>query len=483
MRRTLLIASLAVASMLAAACGSSGSASTTPAPTSGTSAAGTSAAGSSAAGTSAAGSSAAGSSAAGSSAAGSSAAGSSAAGTSDAGKPGGAGGDVGVFTWWADGSEKQGLDALVKIFGENYPNDKFVNLAVAGGAGSNAKAKLASDLQAGNPPDSFQGHAGAELTDYIKNGQIEPLDDLYKAEGWDAVFPKDLLSRLTMDGHIYSVPSNIHRANVVWANNAVLTKAGLDPKAPAKDIKGWIADMDKIKASGVSTPLAIAGTWTQVELLETVLISDLGADGYNGLFDGKTKWDDAKVTTALNDYKTLLTYANTTADGDDWPGAIDAVIDGKSAYNVMGDWAVAEFNSKNQKDGVDYSYFAVPGQDGVYDFLADSFTLPKGAKNPEGTKDWLRTIGSAEGQKAFNLAKGSIPARTDVASDGFPPYQQWAMDQFKKDTIVSSIAHGAAVNLSWNTDISNAVSQFYGSRDVAGLQTALVQAAQSNMAG
>lgn len=452
MRRTLLIASLAVAGMLAAACGSStGAGDTGSGTTPDTGQASTPAAGS---GTG------------------------SAPGTASSG---GAGGDVGIFTWWADGSEKDGLDALVKIFNEKYPSDKFVNLAVAGGAGSNAKAKLASDLQAGNPPDSFQGHAGAELTDYINNGQIEPLDDLYTAEGWNDVFPKDLLSRLTVDGHIYSVPSNIHRANVVWANNDVLTKAGLDPKSPPKDIDAWIADMDKIKASGVSTPLSIAGTWTQVELLETVLISDLGAEGYNGLFDGKTKWDDAKVTTALEHYKTLLTYANTTADGDDWPGATDAVIDGKAAYNVMGDWAVAEFNAKNKKDGEDYSYFAVPGQEGVYDFLADSFTLPKGAKNAEGTKDWLRTVGSADGQKAFNLAKGSIPARTDVAADGFPPYQQWAMDEFKKDTIVSSIAHGAAVSLGWNTDISNAVSQFYGSRDTAALQAALVQAAQNNM--
>lgn len=445
MRRTILIASLAVAGMVAAACGSStGSADQ-------------------------------------STGSGGSQSSSTDAGSGDNGKAGGAGGDVGVFTWWADGSEKKGLDALVDLFGKNYPNDKFVNLAVAGGAGSNAKAKLAADLQAGNPPDSFQGHAGAELTDYINNGQIEPVDDLYKAEGWNDVFPADLLARLTVDGHIYSVPSNIHRANVVWVSNKVLTDAGLDPKTAPADIDAWIADMDKLKAAGVSTPLSIAGTWTQVELLETVLISDLGADGYNGLFDGSTDWASDGVTKALDHYKTLLTYANTAADGDDWPGATDMVIDGKAAYNVMGDWAVAEFADKGQKDGEDYSYWAVPGQDGVYDFLADSFTLPKGAPNAEGAKDWLRLIGSADGQHAFNLAKGSIPARTDIKADDFPPYQQWAMGEFQKDKIVSSIAHGAAVNLGWGTDISQAVSQFYGSRDVSALQTALVSAAQNNI--
>lgn len=394
-------------------------------------------------------------------------------------KPGGAGGDVGVFTWWAAGSEKVGLDALVAEFKKQFPNNTFVNLAVAGGAGSNAKAKLASDLQNNNPPDSFQGHAGAELTDYIAQGQIVPVNDVMNALGGSKTFPQDLLDRITVKGNIYSVPSNIHRANVVWANPKVLDKAGIT-EIP-KDIKSWIADMEKVKASGVNTPLTIGGTWTQVQLFETVLIADLGADGYNGLFDGSTKWDSDGVKTAVNDYKTLLTFTNTASDGDDWPAAIDAVIEGKAAYNVMGDWAVAQFNSKNAVDGTDYTYFPVPGTDGVFDFLADSFTLPKGAKNPDGAKDWLMTIGSAEGQKAFNLAKGSIPARTDVPASDFPKYQQSAMESFKKDKIASSIAHGAAVSLAWNTDISTAISKFYAGRDADTLVSDLAAAATKNL--
>jgi glucose/mannose transport system substrate-binding protein len=399
--------------------------------------------------------------------------------SSHSAKAGGAGGDVGVFTWWAAGSEKKGLNALEALFKEKYPNDKFINLAVAGGAGSNAKAKLASDLANNQPPGSFQGHAGAELTDYIAKGQIEPVNDVITELGGESVFPKDLLDRLTVKGNIYSVPSNIHRANVVWANPAVLRKAGA-ADVP-KDMKSWISDLQKVKASGVNTPLSVGGTWTQLQLFETVLISDLGPEKYAGLFDGKTAWDSAEVKQAAADFKTLMTFTNNASDGDDWPAATDMVIDGKAAYNVMGDWAVAEFTDKGKKEQTDYTYFAVPGTDGVFDFLADSFTLPKGAKNPEGTKDWLRLIGSPEGQKAFNLAKGSIPARTDVPADGFPPYQQSAMKDFKSNTIVSSIAHGAAVSLAWNTDMSTAISKFHANRDANTLVKDLVAAAKKNL--
>ena len=65
-----------------------------------------------------------------------------------------------VFSWWTGGGEAAGLEAMIKIWNTKYPDIEFVNAAVAGGAGSNAKAVLATRLAAKDPPDSFQGHAG-----------------------------------------------------------------------------------------------------------------------------------------------------------------------------------------------------------------------------------------------------------------------------------------------------------------------------------
>jgi len=239
----------------------------------------------------------------------------------------GAATQVEVFTWWTSGGEKAGLDGLVATLADKYPNVEFINGAVAGGAGSAAKDLLQSRLQANDPPDTFQAHAGMELNDYIQAGQVQDVSDLYTEFGLTDVFPQDLLDLLTVDGKIYSVPANIHRSNMVWANPTVLTDAGLDPAATYATMADWFVAMDAVQAAG-KTALSVATTWTQVNLLETVLMADLGADGYVGLWDGSTDWAGSDMTAALQDFEKLMSYTNTDRDGLDWPDAAQMVIDG-----------------------------------------------------------------------------------------------------------------------------------------------------------
>ena len=384
--------------------------------------------------------------------------------------------EVEVFTWWTSGGEKAGLDGLVGVFNEMYPDIEFVNGAVAGGAGSAAKDMLQSRLQANEPPDTFQAHAGMELADYIAAGQVEDISDLYTEFGLTDAFPQDLIDLLTVDGKIYSVPANIHRSNMVWANPTVLTDAGLDPEATYATMDEWFTAMDAVQAAG-QTPLSVATTWTQVNLLETVLMADLGAEGYNGLWDGTTDWAGDDMTAALEDFETLIGYTNTDRDGLDWPDAAQMVIDGDAAFNVMGDWAAGEFGAQDLVAGTDYIYFPVPGTDGMFGFLADSFTLPVGAPHPEAAKAWLDAVGSLKGQTEFNIAKGSIPARTDATPGDFNEYQQSAIEAFKSDTIVASLAHGAAAPTAVSNAISDAVSKFTtGGSDLATFQEELIAA-------
>lgn len=106
--------------------------------------------------------------------------------------------------------------------------------------------------------------------------------------------------------------------------------------------------------------------------------------------------------------------------------------------------------------------------------------MPTGGQTPEGAKCWLKVVGSADGQKAFNTKKGSIPARSDAVATDYPKYQQAAMADWKSNKIVGSCAHGADCTLGQNDSILSAIGQFSSGQDVATLQKALVAAAKPN---
>ena len=381
-----------------------------------------------------------------------------------------------VFSWWTGGGEAHGLQALIKIWNKNHPTVPFKNETVAGGAGSNAKAVLAQRLAAHKPPDSFQGHAGAELLDYIKAGQVEPIDFIYKKYGFNKIMPKQLIQQITYKGHLYSVPVNIHRANILWYNPAALKKAGITG-AP-KTWGEFISDLKKAKKAGL-IPLSLAEQWTQKHLLETVMIGRLGPSGWAALWKKGGNWNSPSVKAALNRYKELLTYTNSDAASLTWQDASKLVADGKAAFNIMGDWADGYFRvDLKKKPNKGYGWAAVPGTGGVYDWLSDSFTLPKSAPHRAAAVQWLGFLGSKKAQDTFNPLKGSIPARQDANPKLYDPYLKWALNQWKSDKLAGSLTHGVVASNAWNTDIDTALGLFLQTKDVGKLQTALVTAAK-----
>ena len=109
--------------------------------------------------------------------------------------------------------------------------------------------------------------------------------------------------------------------------------------------------------------------------------------------------------------------------------------------------------------------------------MSDSFGLPKNAPHRDNAVNFLRVCGSREGQDAFNPIKGSIPARTDPDLSKYDEYLLSAMEDFKNNTLLPSIQHGAAVKQSFVLDYAIAINNLATNRDVAAAQAMLVQAA------
>jgi glucose/mannose transport system substrate-binding protein len=386
---------------------------------------------------------------------------------------------VEIYHWWTSGGEAAAINALVDVFKAQYPDVAVIQSPVAGGAGYVFQAVIKPLVLAGEAPDAFQMHAGYEGKPYYDGGYLDPITSLWQDQGWESVFPKVVQDMVKFGNDYYAVPVNIHRANVVWYNKAVLTAHGIDP-ATLTTWDKFFAACDTLMAAGI-TPISLgdSGKWTATHVLEQIIASE-GIDFYQDWVNGKvTSATDSKLVDALTKFSKYLGYVNTDHAALTWDQATAKVITGEAAFNIMGDWANGEFYVAKKVYGTDYGTFAVPGTEGMYGLVIDCFQHPKGVKHPENSLNWLKVVGSKEGQDAFNPIKGSISARTDSDTTKYGAYQQHAIADFKAAThMFPSVTHGSGAPPTFTAKLNDIMSDFVTNKNVNAAATALTGATQ-----
>ena len=392
---------------------------------------------------------------------------------SDPGNPN----QVEVFTSWSSGQDARSFRTLIDEFQEQNPGIQVIDSAIKGVDA--AATALQGRLQAGDPPDVFLAPAGAALAEMAASGRIEDLTDFADEVGLPDDVRADLLALLSVDGRIFSIPSDVHRVNVVWTNSAVLSRAGIIADVPPSDIDDWIGDLEALRAAGVAYPLAVGDLETQLVLFENVLVSEFGPEAYTTLWSDPAAGDSPTLDVALAHYLALLDFAEPTSGSSGWQPTTQHVTNGTAGYVVMSDRALSVFRDAGLTYGDQYSSFAFPGTLGTFDLLADSFAMPVGASHPDAAKAWLRTAISPEAQQAFSLAKGSIPTLAGTNGDDYPEYQKLTVLAFNLNELVPSLAYGVAAPQRWTNDIASAIQQFRHDDRPLAFANALRAAAQS----
>ncbi len=385
--------------------------------------------------------------------------------------------EVEVLHWWTSGGEAAALDVLKKnLEGQGVT---WKDMPVAGGGGEAAMTALRARVTAGNPPTSVQA-LGFDITDWAKQGVVGDLTDVATKEGWDNVVPAALQAFSKHDGKWIAAPVNVHSTNWVWINKAALDAAG--GKAP----ETWdelIAVLDKMKANGI-TPLGHGGqAWQDATIFDGVVLS-LGTDFYKSAMidlDPAALGGD-KMVEAFNRLGKLRGYVDDNFSGRDWNLASAMVIEGKAGMQMMGDWAKGEFLKAGKKPGIDFVCIRFPGTQGAVTFNSDQFMMFKvGDADRKAQLMMASAIESPEFQSAFNVVKGSVPARTDVPNDAFDDCGKKGMadlaEASKAGALFGSMAHGHAAPAAVKNAVYDVVTRhFNGEMDAAAAAKALAEA-------
>jgi glucose/mannose transport system substrate-binding protein len=374
-----------------------------------------------------------------------------------------AGGTVEVLHWWTSGGEAKAVGELKKAF--EGQGGTWIDSPIAGGGGDAAMTALRARVVAGNPPTAVQ-LKGPGIQEWAAQDALNDVDDVAKRENWDSVLPPVLAGIMKYEGKYVAAPVNIHRVDWLWANPEVLAKVGASMPSTWDEFN---AVADKLKAAGI-TPLAHGGQpWQDATVFEVVVLGVGGADFYRKALvelDQQALTSDTMIK-AFDELRKLRGYVDPDFSGRDWNLATAMVINGQAAFQIMGDWAKGEFLAAGKVPGKDFLCAPAPGNG--YILNADSFTFFKvsGADRLEGQKVLGSLIMSPSFQETFNLAKGSIPARTDVPLDKFDSCAVKSHGDLiaavKANTLVPSVAHEMAVPRSVRGEFMDVVTNFFNS--------------------
>ncbi|MEL6467363.1 MAG: ABC transporter substrate-binding protein [Pseudomonadota bacterium] len=353
--------------------------------------------------------------------------------------------DVEVLHWWTSGGEAAALNVLKgDLEGQGIG---WQDMPVAGGGGEAAMTVLRARVTAGNAPTAVQ-MLGFDILDWADQGALADLNTVAAEQGWDAVVPEALQAFAKVDGQWVSAPVNVHSTNWVWANKSVLEANGIAVPATWEE---FTAAVEKLEAAGV-TPIAHGGqAWQDATVFDAVAMGALGPDGYKAAFIDLDEGalGSAEMQTAFERMEFIRAHVDENFSGRDWNLATAMVINGEAGFQMMGDWAKGEFLSAGKTPGEDFLCFRFPGTAEQVTFNADQFAMfDQGGEVSAEQAALASAILSPSFQSAFNVVKGSVPARTDVSDADFDACGKQGMKDLAaasaSGNLFGSMAHGHA---------------------------------------
>ncbi|ARM88023.1 sugar ABC transporter substrate-binding protein [Rhizobium sp. CIAT894] len=351
--------------------------------------------------------------------------------------------EVQMLHWWTSGGEAAALNVLKQDLSKE--GFAWKDVPVAGGGGDAAMTALKAMVAAGTYPTASQ-MLGYTVLDYAQAGVMGDLTETAKKEGWDKSVPAALQKFSVYDGKWVAAPVNVHSVNWLWINKAVMDKIG---GTQPKSFDDLIALLDKAKAAGV-IPLALGGqNWQEATMFDSIVLSTGGPEFYkkafNDLDEASLKSDTMKKS--FDNLAKIVKYVDPNFSGRDWNLATAMVIKGDALVQVMGDWAKGEFVAAKKTPDKDFLCYRFPGTDGSVIYNSDMFGMFNVPDDRKAAQVALATATLSKSfQSAFNVVKGSVPARTDVPDTDFDACGKKGIADLKAanegGTLFGSLAQG-----------------------------------------
>ena len=345
-----------------------------------------------------------------------------------------------TLTWWhnsiagADGKNLTG-DYWQKVADDYtalHPNVTFKIEQIE--TNDLQRTRIPAALQSGDAPDIFQAWGGGEMAAQVDAGYLMNLSDLIP----------DAVSQLggatapwSVAGVSYGVPFTFG-VEGIWYRKSLFTQAGIT--AEPKTFDELNADVQKLKDAGI-IPIAVGAgdKWPAAHWWYNFALHDCSKDVLQA---SGTTFDftdpcflqagtDLQAFIATNPFEPQFTSTQAQQIPTSSAGL---VATGKAAMELMGHWNLGVYEGFAADDAAkaaldaDLGWFPFPATTGGKGDPSaalgggDGFACYKDA--PKECADFLAYLTSADVQKGFATATGSLPVNPGATSAVASPIMQ-----------------------------------------------------------
>jgi raffinose/stachyose/melibiose transport system substrate-binding protein len=293
------------------------------------------------------------------------------------------------------------------------------------------KAKITTNMQAGDPPDLFQSWGGGGLLEQVNAGLVTDVTD--EVAPWISEINAGAASMYQVDGRQYGIPFDLGLVGI-WYNKDLFAEAGID--TPPATWDELLAAVDALKGAGI-TPIAVGegDKWPGMFWWAYLSVRMCGADVMQQAASDASAFENSCFVQAGEKLKELIdkepfqdAFLATPWEGATGEAAL--VANGRAAMDLMGQWApgTMQANAENGEGlGEALGWFSFPAvPDGAGDPTdgfggGNGFAVGANAPLPE-TVDFLHYLVSTEVATEFgSSATGILPVTVGTESSVTDP--------------------------------------------------------------
>ncbi len=350
-------------------------------------------------------------------------------------------GDVTLTIWDQEvrGGQAAQMQKLNDEFQKTYPNIKIKRVSRSF---DDLKTTLRLALSGNEPPDVVEANNGrSDMGEFVKAGQLLPLDKWAEAYGWNERYPASVRQYVSYsadgktfgEGNLYGLPQ-VGEVVGIYYDKKMLSDAGVTAPTTWSEFETSLATLKG--KNQVPLMLGNLEKWPAIHVFGTIQGRTTPADQIKELAFGRQgpTWNTSENTKAA---QTLVDwvdkgYFNPGFNGEDYDPAWQAFSKGTGAYLIAGTWLQADLQ-KAMGDNV--GFMLPPGDTADAAPVATGgtglpFSITSKSKNPDAAAAYINFITNAKAS-AVLAETGNLPL-ADTAEQQSSGLQKDVFSSFAK---------------------------------------------------